>query len=115
MSHLAVLHLHMTQIVVVVGEDGLTLRAGPLRLRGRLSAAPRRGRVIPRGLVVLICVIIVIVFLLLFFLFLFSSPVLSVGVVRFSGGFGFETGGTGCVGRGRGGVRGVGLGLCLFG
>ena len=99
MSHLAVLQLHMTQIVIVVGEGGLTLGAGPLRLGGGLRAAPRSGRVPPRSRVVLVRVIVVVLFLFFLLLLLLPPPVLSVGVVSFAGGLGFEARGTGGVGR----------------
>lgn len=101
MPHLAVLYLHMTQIVFVVSKGGLTLGAGPLCLSSGLSAAPRRGRVISGSLVVLVRIIVVVIFLLLFFfLLLLPPPVLSVRILRFSGRLGFEARGAGCVGRG---------------
>lgn len=100
MPHLAVLYLHMTQIVFVVSKGGLTLGASPLCLSSGLSAAPRRGRVISGSLVVLVCIVVIVIFLLFFFLLLLPPPVLSVRILRFSGRLGFEARGAGCVGRG---------------
>lgn len=43
MSHLAVLHLHMTQIFFIVSKGGLTLGAGPLCMTSGLNTTPHRG------------------------------------------------------------------------
>lgn len=104
---------HVTQIVFVVGEGGLTLWTGPLRLRGGLTAAAR-GRVTPRSPVVPVGIVLVFV-LLLVLLLPFPPPVLPVGVVRFPRGFGFGAGGARRVGWRRGGVGGIGRSLRLFG
>lgn len=112
------LHLHVTQIVVVVGEGGLALGAGPLRRGGGLSAARPRRLVIPGSLVVLVCVIVlVVVFLVVLLVLLLPAPVLPVRVLRLPRRLGFGARGAGRVGRGRGrgGGGSVGLRLGLFG
>lgn len=73
--YLAMLHLHVTEIVFVVSEGGLTLRAGPLRL-----VSPCRGGLTSRCLIIFIVVIFILIILLLF---LFPAPVFTVRVVRF--------------------------------
>lgn len=108
----------MTQIVVVVGERGLALRAGPLRWGGGLRAARPRRLVIPGSLVVLICVVVlVVVFLLVLLVLLIPAPVLPVRVLWLPRRLGFGARGAGRVGRRRSGCGGGGggLGLGLFG
>lgn len=110
----------MTQIVVVVGEGGLALGAGPLRRGGGLRAARPRRLVIPGSLVVLVrVVVLVVVFLVVLLVLLLPAPVLPVRVLRLPRRLGFGARGAGRVGRGRGGGGGgggsVGLSLGLFG
>ena len=119
MSHLAVLRLHVTQIFFVVGKDGLTLGTRPFCGTSGLAACARWGRVTPGGRVVLVAVVVavaivvvVVVVILLLLLLLLPPPVLSVGILRSRRRLGLEDSGSGRVGRG--GVSGLGLGLCLF-
>lgn len=112
------LHLHVTQVVVVVGERGLALGAGPLRRGGGLRAPCSRRLVIPGSLVVLVrVVVLVLVVLLVLVILLIAAPVLPVRVLRLPRRLGFSARGAGRVGRGRGGCGGgggVGLRLGLF-
>lgn len=114
LSHLAVFHLHVTQIVFVVRERVLTLRAGPLGWSAWMTAASCGSGVTPWSLVVLIGIIVIVLFFLFFLLLLLPTPVLSIRVIRLSRGFWLEARGTRRVGWSWGGVSAIGLRL-LFG
>lgn len=84
------LHLHVTQVVVVVAEGGLALGAGPLCRGRRLRAAGCRRLVIPWSLVVLVrVVVLIIVFLVILVVLLIPPPVLPVRVLWLPGQLGF--------------------------
>lgn len=103
-KHLSVLQLDVADIVVIVGEGALTLRARPLS--GGAGGGSRRPRAGP----FVVFVPIVVVFLLLvivLFLLAISPPVLAVGVVGLGGGLGLGTGCRDC------GARGVRSGFLL--
>lgn len=84
------LHLHMTQIVFVVCEGGLTLRAGPLVHRARMTAGPGATSSLASGGFVIFIPFVVVIVLLLVFLLLLPTPVLAIRGVGLCRGFRLE-------------------------